>query len=722
MEHLYRAKSLLLLGSLASLLLAVLLTGCGGGGGAAPAPIEDAVVNGVVEVPSGTPRSRDLSDGAPLPNATIRAYLTAQPTTPIAQATTDADGRYTLRLPSTAVGRDILIVAEKTVSGQRVRVMGLVAALPPQGYAGANLDAITTLATEEILRYARSQGLSQLSPNGIAAVIDQVRERTRDLNTLSLVVGQTLPETVGEGILLEDVRNRVRPRVEANGNNLRAPTGDVAVAKSMMQMLRDMGLSVTDRGEGEALRVERKVREQGDILREDITQPLDAFANRGFRFFERTIGLQDEPSIEGLPPGRYRERGQLGSYRRERIGDTDSRTWVIVSEDGQLTCTIQTQNALQEFNALDAGNISFSVRKQGDSRFQYDGTLEVAQRDSQNNITRLRINFTFTDAGLNQPIRVNGEFNAANYIGETPRSLQFSGNLTSQYADLTITNLQATAYESSERIRQITAGRIQAQVKSRRPLSVDIQNLTVAFDDAEPSDKHLRRIVVGALTATGIDSTLELRSWEIDLQTIAGEPGNLEPFPVHIVRSELVFRTPNNTFSGTLQGRWENPVETRLVEEPMIPLSRFPRGSVTFNGRVEPTTGRPVVLQFTLTSAPNQSPPQVTLTPRFELGTERMEGTLRAEIKVQSGMVNMKHEPFANATLEMTHTPSNFRVRISGSKQGSINRYSGTIVKPDGTVVAQIGNARALNLPDLGDQPIVRYTDGTFETLASLLL
>lgn len=719
MERLSRGKNWIFHGVVGALLLTLILAGCGGGGGTAPSPITEAVINGVVEVPSGTPRSRDLSDGAPLPNATIRAYLTAQPTTPIAQTTTDADGRYTLRLPSTAVGRDILIVAEKTVSGQRVRVMGLVAALPPQGYAGANLDAITTLATEEILRYARSQGLSQLSPNGIAAVIDQVRERTRDLNTLSLVVGQTLPETVGEGILLEDVRNRVRPRVEENGDNLRPPTGDVAVAKSMMQMLRDMGLSVTDRGEGEILRVERKVREQDDILREDIIQPLDAFANRGFRFFERTIGLQrGRRGIDGLAPGRYREM----FYYLERIGNTDQRTWIIVSEDGQLTCTIQTQNALQEFNALDAGNISFSVRKQGDSRFQYDGTLEVAQRDSQNNITRLRINFTFTDAGLNQPIRVNGEFNAANYSDGTPRSLQFSGSLTSQYADLTITNLQATTYESSGRLQQITAGRIQAQVKSRRPLSVDIQNLTVAFGDAEPTPKHLRRIVVGALTATGIDSTLELRNWEIDLQTIAGEPGNLEPFPVHIVRSELVFRTPNNTFSGTLQGRWENPVETRLVEEPMIPLSRFPRGSVTFNGRVEPTTGRPIGLQFTLTSAPNQSPPQVILTPRFELGTERMEGTLRAEIKVQSGMVNMQHEPFANATLEMTHTPSNFRVQISGSKQGSINRYSGTIVKPDGTVVARVGNARALNLPDLGDQPIVRYTDGTFETLASLLL
>jgi len=137
-EHLYRARSLLLLGSLVSLLLAVLLTGCGGGGGAAPAPIAEVVVNGIVEVLSGTPRSRDVSGGAPLPKAIVRAYLTTQPTTPIAEATTDADGRYTLRLPQTAAGRDILIVAEKTISGQRVRVTGLVAALPTQGYAGAN--------------------------------------------------------------------------------------------------------------------------------------------------------------------------------------------------------------------------------------------------------------------------------------------------------------------------------------------------------------------------------------------------------------------------------------------------------------------------------------------------------------------------------------------------------------------------------------------------------
>jgi hypothetical protein len=714
MERLSRGKNLVFHGAVGALLLTLILAACGGGGGTAP--IANLVVNGTVVVPAGTPRSRDLSGGAPLPNAVVRAYLVAQPANPIAEGSTDSDGRYTLRLPPDAVGKDILIVAEKVVSGQRVRVSGLVASMPVQGYAGANLDVFSTLATEEILRYARAQNLSQLSPNGIAAIIDQVRERTRDLNALSLVVGQTLPETIGEGILDTPLRDRVRPQVEQYGNNLRPSTGDVAVAKSMMQMMRDLGLGATDRGEGETRRLERKVREQDEILHEDIVRPLDAFAERGFRFFERTVGLRrGVAGIEGLAPGRYRE---VGYYHRERIGNTDPRTWEILTQDGQLTCTVRTQNALQEFDPIEAGTITFSVRKQGDSRFQYDGALEAPQRDSQNNITRVRLNFTFTDSGLSQPIRVSGDLNAANYSGDTPRSLQFSGNLTSQFADLTITNLQATAYEGSGRLQQMSVGRIQAQLKSRRAVSVDLQNLTLSFRNTEPSGKDIQQITIGSFTATGVNSTIELRNWEIVFQRIGGYPGQLEPFPVAI-RAQLVYRAPNDTVTGTVQGRWENPMETHLIEERLIPLTRFPRGSFTFNGRVEPAIGRPMGVQFTLTSAPNLAPPQVSLAPRFDLGAERMEGTIVGTLKVQSGLVDWERA-FANVSVQMTHTPSNFRVQLTVSNDG--RTVSGSIKKPDGAAVAQIGNADDLNLPDLGDQPIVRYSDGTFETLGSLLL
>lgn len=74
----------------------------------------------VVLVPSGTPCSRALT-GAALPNATVRAYLALQPGSPIAQTVSDSDGRYTLSVPPDYIGRDLLIVAEKEVGGERVR-------------------------------------------------------------------------------------------------------------------------------------------------------------------------------------------------------------------------------------------------------------------------------------------------------------------------------------------------------------------------------------------------------------------------------------------------------------------------------------------------------------------------------------------------------------------------------------------------------------------------
>jgi hypothetical protein len=354
-----------LLALVAPSLLILTFVGCGGGGGTATSTA--LLINGTVTVPSGTPRSRDLTGGSPLPGAVIRAYLTTQPDKVIAEGTTDSDGRYTLRLPADAIGKDLLIVAEKQVSGQRVRVSALVAALPPEGYAGANLDVFTTLATEEILRYVREHNISRLSPNGIASVVDQVRERLRDRNSLSLVVGTTLPETIGEGILDEALRNQVRPSVEQNGNNLRPPEGDVAVAKSMMQMLRDFGVSGRDRGESEALRIERKVREQEAIVRRDISEPLRAFNDRGFRFFSRVFGLGEESEgIDGLPPARYREV-QIGwRYRLERTDNApDNRTWIVQSVDGSMTCTVKTQNTLSAFKWH--GGHALAVRHRLDS-------------------------------------------------------------------------------------------------------------------------------------------------------------------------------------------------------------------------------------------------------------------------------------------------------------------------------------------------------------------
>lgn len=46
---------------------------------------------------------------------------------------------------------------------------------------------------------------------------------------------------------------------------------------------------------------------------------------------------------------------------------------------------------------------------------------------------------------------------------------------------------------------------------------------------------------------------------------------------------------------------------------------------------------------------------------------------------------------------------------------------TGTIKTAQGQTVAKIGEARNLGLPDLGSEIIVKYADGRFETLKSIL-
>jgi hypothetical protein len=95
-----------------------------------------------------------------------------------------------------------------------------------------------------------------------------------------------------------------------------------------------------------------------------------------------------------------------------------------------------------------------------------------------------------------------------------------------------------------------------------------------------------------------------------------------------------------------------------------------------------------------------------------------MEGTVRGTLKVQGGMVDTR-SLFGTGSIQMSHSPSGFQIQLTVAEDGTV---SGSIKKSDGSQVAQIGNAHNLGLPDLGDQAIIKYSDGTFETLASLML
>ncbi len=700
-------------GALAAFTLLVFLSSCGGGGSTTPPPTTGLTVNGTVTVPTGTPRSRSLT-GAALPNASVRAVLAFSPDTVIAQSTTDSDGRYALTFPPDYAGRDLLILAEKTINNQRVRVSALLPALPPQGYAGANLDAYTTLATEEILRFAREQNLTALSPNGVATVVERIREIMRNRYQLSLVVGETLPENIGEGLLEEELRNQIRPRVQEQGQNLRPSTGDVATAKQITQMLRDYSAVWLDRSDSEALRLEQAVREQEQILKEQIAQPLESFFERGLNLVFRVLGW-DAPggsdpyeSLRGLPPGRYREV----QYKLERVGDAaDNRTWIVTS--GSFTCTVTTNNPLSEFEFTpDAGRVSFSLRKAGDPSVRHDGSFEVTQRDSQNRATQLRVQFTLSDSGLRQPIQFNGVANTTPRADGSFRTVNLTGTLQSQYADLNVTNLIYDTYPISERVKQISAARVQATLKSEPSLTLNLQNLNLTFADGNPPEKQLTQLTVQSLNFNGMRSTLILNSLNAQFQRVGGEaqPTRLQ--------ANAEYRTPNDTLVGQIHLQWNNPTGLNPLEQDTIPLEQFPKGNFEFNGSLTPRVGRPALVYFNIVSEPDYAMPRVRIQLRLDLGSARLEGSFTGDLRIVNGCVE-RTNMFQVAALQMTHTPSSFRLQLNYNAQG--RAFTGAIKKPDGSAVAQIGKASALGLPDLGEAYVVRYTDNTFETVNSLV-
>ncbi len=709
------------IGWIGVLFLAVLLNGCGGGGGGTSGT-NQMMLGGTVLVPEGTPRSRSLG-GYALADATVRAYLTSQPDTPIAEARTDNNGRFTLQLPASAALKDVLLVAEKGTAPNRVRVMILVPAVDPNGQTGITLDAATTLATEEVLRYAREQRLSALSPNGFAEIVHQVRQQLESLTSLDLRVGTTLPERIGDGILNESLAGTVREVVNTHKDNLPPPQGDVATAKRMMQMLRDMTQGVSGTGTDESLELDLALSQQERLIEDEVLTPLDRF-KRSLDFMIEVTGLaevnrEDYRMLNTLvrqASGAYEERADTHAHQLVRTGNTSGNTWQVVStireQNRTLVLTVQTQNQLNEFDwTPDAGRITIQVRRQGDATFQQDMVLAVTQRDSQNRPTRIEASITIRDPQLREPIQFTGT------VTGTPRdgnegipfsSLSFNGNLTSQYATLSISNLGLTLNTDGV-ITRGTAGTVQVQLRTSQPVSLAIQNLDTQWEpDVEPPSL----VKFSSLTMTGMGRSLSMSNAEIESFYSATE-GQAVPKKI---RATVSYTSPVVTFNGSVEGTWENPeLPFPLDEQDNIPVNRFPRGRLTFNGGMEPTVGRPANVEFTLTLAPTASPPTATLNLTVQYATESLSGTVSGTFKVQNGAIN-RHDWFSAAEVRFTHSPSGFVLTLSQASGG----VSGAIRKPDNTTVAQIGEARNLGLSDLGDTHIVKYNDNTFETLASL--
>ncbi len=696
--------------------VALAISGCGGGGGGG---ITSFSISGTVSAPNSP-------TFAPLEDATVKVYLLPELTLlNIPPTRTDANGRYTLaKIPIQFAGRDLLIVAERERGGQRVRTMTLCPNAPREGTTGIDLNPYTTYAAQEVIRWMRENNRQRISPNGFAEVLRQVQEQLENRpDLLNPIVGQTLPENLGGEIPNPTLRDIVRPIVNNQGKNLEPPQGDIAIAKGIAQMLRDMGSSGVGIGDTESLRLENELVELSETLEKEVVEPLDI----GQRGLDYLFEVLDEnsfryPGIYDLPPGRYEHRPSPSRpyISLERVGNTDDRTWIIENKvqgdrHNGVKLTIQTQQPIPRFKlGFEMGKLTAKVRSARDSQLQYDFELAVLQRDAQNRPTKMGATFTLRDSKITQPVQFTGTLTGTPKPGGGENDYQtitFNGSLTGPYGSIELNNL---AYDFDK--LEATAATIRVTPKSSKQASVEIQGLTIVGRSGTGSRPQLQKLTATRIRAVAHTSTLTLENVEMDTYYPSEEDD--QSFPRRI-RARLNY-VGREQLQGTIDFSWENVGQWPYPDYgwSSIPLNRFPRGTLVFNGTVQPQVGRTLSVSFSLFSEPNNTPPRARLDPLvLAYGDQTLKGTIVGKLKVIDNAV-YRDDLFASGTLEMTHTPSGFRVALSA--EGETVR--GEIKKSDNTRIAQIGRARDLGMPDLGNLLIIKYNDGTFESLQSLFL
>jgi hypothetical protein len=178
---------------------------------------------------------------------------------------------------------------------------------------------------------------------------------------------------------------------------------------------------------------------------------------------------------------------------------------------------------------------------------------------------------------------------------------------------------------------------------------------------------------------------------------------------------QVRYTSPTLQFSGSVNAQWENLNPSGFGEENApVPLAQIQKGSSSLQGNWTPKIGRPAGIQVNFTSNPMGNAPQVQMNLTINYGDQKLSGTITGTLDIRGN----QSYGFKSGNLDMTHTPSNFKVQVSWERGKPV---SGKIVTAQGQKVADIGEARNLGLSDLGDALIVKYSDNTFETLESVL-
>jgi hypothetical protein len=236
----------------------------------------------------------------------------------------------------------------------------------------------------------------------------------------------------------------------------------------------------------------------------------------------------------------------------------------------------------------------------------------------------------------------------------------------------------------------------------------DPQNIgRITFSVRSSSQSSLRYDGTLTFNSNSMSGSVEIREDKI----LANFTGNLAS---NSVQGNLQYQSDTLTFTGSVSCNWENEEVLGFGSEwSPVQISEVPKGSFILQGNWTPKVGRPAGIDLQMTSNPQGNAPHVSIQLTINYGDQKLSGTIKGILDIATVNGQQVSKGFKSGNLDMTHTPSNFKVQVSWERGKPV---SGKIVTEKGQKVADIGEARNLGLPDLGNVLIVKYADGTFET------
>jgi hypothetical protein len=293
--------------------------------------------------------------------------------------------------------------------------------------------------------------------------------------------------------------------------------------------------------------------------------------------------------------------------------------------------------------------------------------------------------------------------------------------LTSQFGTAAIGELKVVWLRDSlevEKVKQIALTNLNITTQTSKPVSLSIQTASVELQETTQEEKQQSGDDLKIKTAT-LSAMLEGSGLRLEVTNLQASDfvfvKDTDTWVPRRLSGQVRYTSPTLQFSGSVNAQWENLNPSGFGEENApVPLAQIQKGSSSLQGNWTPKIGRPAGIQVNFTSNPMGNAPQVQMNLTINYGDQKLAGTITGTLDIRGN----QSYGFKSGNLDMTHTPSNFKVQVSWERDKPV---SGKIVTAQGQKVADIGEARNLGLSDLGDALIVKYSDNTFETLESVL-